>query len=385
MNDYFLADDLSGALDAAAAFHHEGRPVTIALAAGDWPQVSSGDVVALTTETRNAAPSDAAEVITAVIAQARTRGARLLYKKIDSTLRGPVAAELAALTAAMPEAKVLFCPANPRVGRTVREGALLVKGVPVSETAFGRDPVWPVRESSIPQLLGAAMTSRVTVVDASSEADLTAAVAAMVASAEPWVAVGSGALARPVAALGAPLESSRGGGNPASEPVARFGSALEPRSSPLLFVGGSANPINRAQAAQLTRVAGVNVHEIRAPASANPVRAIVEDARRHGATALMLAGPRIESAVALAAIVAVAQRVIQAVGVARVFATGGETAFALCRALEIRTLRFHAEIEPGLSLSIAREGSDAMWWAVKPGGFGDERTWVRAWEALRKK
>src|SRR5687768_16798402 len=115
MSDYILADDLSGALDASAAFHHAGRPVTIVLSPDAWPQTSKDDVVAITTETRNASSIAATDAVTAVIAAGHARGARLLYKKIDSTLRGPIAAEVAAVAASMPQARILFCPANPKV------------------------------------------------------------------------------------------------------------------------------------------------------------------------------------------------------------------------------------------------------------------------------
>src|SRR3954465_6392592 len=97
MSDYFLADDLSGALDAAAAFHQAGRQVTITLSLEGWPSCGENEIVAYTTETRNAAPATAAAAVERAIARGRRDGGRLVYKKIDSTLRGPVAAELAAL------------------------------------------------------------------------------------------------------------------------------------------------------------------------------------------------------------------------------------------------------------------------------------------------
>src|SRR6185436_2420421 len=112
--DFFLAVDLSGALDAAGAFHHAGRRVKIMLSLEAWSgPTSDEDVVGVTTETRNASPADAAAAVRRAIAQGNARGGRLVYKKIDSTLRGPVAAELAALAAVMPEARILFTPANP--------------------------------------------------------------------------------------------------------------------------------------------------------------------------------------------------------------------------------------------------------------------------------
>lgn len=375
MNDYFLADDLSGALDAAAAFHHAGQGVTIALAPSPWPEVQRGEVVGITTETRNALPADAARVIAAVIAQAHARGARLRYKKIDSTLRGPVAAETAALVAAIPNVRILFCPANPRVGRTVRSGVLLVHGIPVAETEFARDPVGPVRVSSIPVLLGDAMSPRVTIADAECEADLAAAVAQMEAVGTPWVAIGSGALAKPVAALGATRAARLG--------RREMGVTRQTLERPILMLCGSANPTNRHQAAEFTRESGVPCRELRADRVEQTIRNAIEDVRGQGVAALKIDGERIESGVALRAIVNTARAVIVETGVARVFATGGETAHGLCRELGISTLRFQAELEAGLSLSIGDWGGGGMLWAVKPGGFGDQHTWVRAWRALR--
>lgn len=379
---YFLADDLSGALDAAAAFHHAGRPVTILLSPDEWPAVPADHVIGITTETRNVSPDRAAAIVTSVIQQAKQRGTRLLYKKIDSTLRGPVAAELAALAAAMPEAQLLFTPANPRVGRTVRDGVLLVHGVPVANTEFGRDPVCPVRESSIRALLGHAADSRVKIVDVESEADLVAAVAQMESAGASWVAIGSGALARPVA-----MTLRRAGTTVTSRNAAaaidQKAGAIPDRTSPILFVCGSAHRANREQAAVLARECGVPLHDV---SVANPLAAVpaaVASIRSRSSAALLMEELRSESAVALRAIVTAAHAVISETGTTRLFVTGGETAFALCGALGVRTLTFVDEVEAGLSVSVGGTTMRRYVWAVKPGGFGDSRTWVRGFAALR--
>jgi uncharacterized protein YgbK (DUF1537 family) len=370
MSDFFLADDLSGALDAAAAFHRAGWPVTIALSAETWPAESRGGVVGLTTETRNAAPVEAADKVTQAIAQGRRRGGRLLYKKIDSTLRGPVAAELGALAAALPEMRLLFCPANPAAGRTVRGGVVRVGGVPVAETEFGRDPASPVKESEIRRLLGAAATGRVTIPDATDEADLAAAVARMDATGGDWVGIGSGALARPIAARW-PGAGDRPGA-----------AAGDPAPGPVLMVCGSAHPQNRVQAAALARGCGVEVHEFQV---ANPAEALA------GATVALCAGrgaaliveERRGDRAAIAGLLAKAVAgLVAKTGVRRVFLTGGETAFALCRALGVSSLTFEGEIEAGLSLSRANLPDGVLRLAIKPGGFGDAATWVRAWQRL---
>lgn len=365
MSEFFLADDLSGALDAAAGFHGAGRRVTVALTLGAWSR-DAGVVTGVTTETRNAPPEIAAATVTAAMAEGQRRGARLLYKKIDSTLRGPVVAELRAVLAALPGTRVLFCPANPAAGRTVRDGVLRVHGVPVAETEFARDPLSPVRESAIPAMLGDLAGERVTVADAETEADLAAAVAAMEQEKRPWVGVGSGALARAVA---------RNFRREAIPPTIAAGAA----TGPILMVCASAHPGNRAQIAAVARERGVTVHEVSAREPERAVREAVGPLRAAGAAVLVFEAARTDSGAALAAMTTAATRLAELAGVRRMFITGGETAFALCGALGVRELEFGAEIEAGVAL--ARSG--AWWLAVKPGGFGDAGTWVRALDRLR--
>jgi uncharacterized protein YgbK (DUF1537 family) len=257
------------------------------------------------------------------------------------------------------------------VGRTVRAGILYVHGVPVAETDFARDPVSPVRDSALARLLGAASLERVTLADAATEDDLDAAVARMDAAGGAWVAVGSGALARPVAMR---------------EMKARVASHAKPAAvppGPVLMLGGSAHVVNRAQAELLRREGGVPRHEAGGGDFGPVVAAAVADCAAHGHAMLELPSQRMESAAALRSIIGAAVRVIEAAGVTRVFATGGETAFALCGALGIRALEFGSEIEPGLSLSRGEARQGPILLAVKPGGFGDERTWLRAWTELR--
>ena len=64
--------------------------------------------------------------------------------------------------------------------------------------------------------------------------------------------------------------------------------------------------------------------------------------------------------------------------------TGGETAVAVCRALETASLRLDGEVEPGLARGALLDGPFAGLAVVtKAGGFGDPDTLVRVWEACR--
>ena len=371
MSDILLADDLSGALDAAAAFRHAGRPVVVALRASPWPEGPAGALIAVTSETRNRPPAEAAAVVADLLADLRRRGDRLVYKKIDSTLRGPVAAELSALAAAFPAARILFAPANPAVGRTVRNGALLVHGVPVAETEYARDPVSPVRESDLRRLLGGVGGDRVVTPEVATAEDLAAAVAAMADAGGPWIPVGSGALARPVAARFAASGPGR-----SREPQ-------NPPAGPVLLVGGSAHALNRVQATELSRQRGVPVHEFRWSTPAAGRDAVAADLRRVGGAALVVEATRGDSREVLRGLATAVAEVAQRVEGLKLFATGGETAQAVAGALGITRLILGDEIEPGLSLARAPGAGGDRWLAIKPGGFGSPDTWVRAWDRLR--
>jgi len=77
----------------------------------------------------------------------------LLLATGHSTLRGNIAAEFRALLDAWPEAVLVYVPAYPKLGRTVRNGELYVDGRPLAETAFAQDRLNPSPEGSIPNLL----------------------------------------------------------------------------------------------------------------------------------------------------------------------------------------------------------------------------------------
>ena len=78
MSDWFLADDLSGALDAGAAFHAAGRRVRLVEATDDWWPGTEGEIVGVNTESRNLPPAAAAARVAATLAHASARGARLV-------------------------------------------------------------------------------------------------------------------------------------------------------------------------------------------------------------------------------------------------------------------------------------------------------------------
>ncbi|MCB1123271.1 MAG: hypothetical protein KJT03_17075, partial [Verrucomicrobiae bacterium] len=221
---WFLADDFSGALEVGAILKQQGIPVDVVFDAS-LPK-RDRVVVGFSSETRNAEPEEARRQVEQVLAQAKASCLR--FKKIDSTMRGPVGAELSAFVQACPDRPVLFCPANASVGREVRGGQLIVEGVPVSQSSFRDDPVWPITEDCIEKILTqtggpescsityvegqSALQERlrrawenhpVAIVDSASEAELEDWVKAAHAVSPYYLPCGSGGLARSLVASGA--------------------------------------------------------------------------------------------------------------------------------------------------------------------------------------
>jgi uncharacterized protein YgbK (DUF1537 family) len=121
-------------------------PVTV------WPRRAVADAVVrvVDTETRRLTAEEAAERLATVGSHGR---AGRHFKKIDSTLRGPIGTEVDALMRATGAATAIVCPAFPAQGRVVLDRLCLVNGVPVAETPTGRDPLFPVVTSSVVETL----------------------------------------------------------------------------------------------------------------------------------------------------------------------------------------------------------------------------------------
>jgi uncharacterized protein YgbK (DUF1537 family) len=220
-----IADDLTGALEAGAKFAERG----IRSAVTTRRVLPSGYAAAvLDTETRHVAPAEAEGAIAAL----PLSDAALVYKKTDSTLRGNIAAELRALSRALPDSCIAYLPAYPALGRTVREGRLYVDGVPVDRTAFGEDVLNPIAGSSIAAMLGEGLPC--TVYDGESEDDLGAAMAAVLADARCRIVAGPASVA---AELAARLDLAR-------EPAAPF-----PAVRRCLVVNGSLHEASARQVA----------------------------------------------------------------------------------------------------------------------------------------
>ncbi|HDV7284125.1 TPA: four-carbon acid sugar kinase family protein [Mannheimia haemolytica] len=153
-----IADDLTGANDTAVMFAEAGFNTILKTKISAFAQIHSdkAQVISVSTDSR-AIGEKAKEQTQIAINNAIQNGIGQIYLKIDSTMRGSVKYQIEgaieAWSSLYPEAKAIICPAYPEMGRTIEAGHLYVNGVPVNETASGKDPICPVLSSSMQELL----------------------------------------------------------------------------------------------------------------------------------------------------------------------------------------------------------------------------------------
>ena len=207
-----VADDLTGAADTGVAFLADGASVLVRWPdrAGrrDWLSLEA-QVLAVDTRGRATDAERARDMTREVVSTFRDCGVGMLYKKIDSMLRGHVGGEVrAALDCWHPGSIAVVAPAFPAAGRTTVNGHQCVDRVPLA----GRESVPAileqagirtrhadldcVRSTALEEMLSDATA---VVCDAEDEEDLAAIARAGAGLDSPIVWVGSGGLAHAIA------------------------------------------------------------------------------------------------------------------------------------------------------------------------------------------
>jgi D-threonate/D-erythronate kinase len=377
-----VADDLTGAADGGVQLARAGYRTAVAFLGAPIAPAGAGlDAVVADTDSRAVAPAAArARVREAARAVA---AAPIVMKKIDSTLRGPLADEVAAALDAAGRRVAVVAPAFPAAGRTTDAGVQLLDGAPVHRTRFAADPVSPVREAHLPTLLAAGDglgealpvgvgdasglaaaigRARCVVADAHTDADLEAVVRAVPDPSEVlWV--GSAGLARALAAV------HPGPGLDADD-------ALAEEESRVLVVAGSANEVARAQVRRLV-ASGVPAAGLSLPAlgggAAEACAALAARALRDARACVVHPvgrgdGPDLPRRIA-SALGDVAERLAAEGHVTALVLTGGDTAVTVARRLGATGLRVEDEVEPGVPLGRLL-GARPYRVVTKAGGFG---------------
>ena len=383
-----IADDFTGALDAGVEFMRAGLETILALAP------DTGHAAAVRVINADSRETDVATAQQRAAQAARQLAGRRIFKKIDSTMRGHVGAEIEAILDAAGIEKAVVCPAAIEAGRTVRDGRLFVHGGLLHETAFARDPFWPASTSDLARLVDRPCThiaietvrsgaiaqaianapARIVTADACTHDDLAAIGAA----------IGRGVL--PCGALG--LARAWAAQFTSSAPNTLAPTTQRP-GGPILVVAGSRHPATAAQLDRLVAERAAISIEI-AAASAGRQRWIdaIEAALSDGRPAVVRAPAELlGTASAQRALVEtlgdLAAHVCETVALGGLVIVGGETASAVCQRLGAGGVRIRGQIEVGVPWSTIVGGrADGLPLVTKAGGFGNADTLTKAVDML---
>lgn len=363
-----VADDLSGAAEAAGVLSRHGLPAIVALE----PGLSSDSATVLDVHVRNAVRGASAR-----IREGMSSGERVDYVKIDSQLRGPVSLFV---QAAGEKAAVVLAPALPRLRRTVEHGALLLDGAPLHSSPSSawkseasppprhlsdvippslprrHFPLSALRSGEFAQELAQGERGEVFVPDACSAEDLDAIAAAIVLAPRAVIPIGSAGLLEAMVVAPGPAQPPR-------PPVAPDTAARK-----VVVVLGSLEPVVDSQRAALGMDATTVV--VRSDMEHAAVVALIAAAlERETRTVVVMAaasrGPHD---------VSIAQRIGRATADAvshdphiAMALIGGETARQTLDSSDERVLRVVGEVHPGAVLSVTARG---RFIATRPGSFG---------------
>ena len=360
-----IADDFTSAMDGAGPFVASGaadRAVVVMVEAGHAPDV---DLVAVDADTRSRAAAHAPALIET--AAELVASAEVLYKTVDSTLRGYLAAEIEAASRASGRRHAVLAPAFPAAGRTTKGGRQLLDGVDLGESSFARDARHAVQTGEIQRLLEPLPSQLwvpgsdppppgvIAICDAETDDDLDAIVTSAEDADVLWI--GSPGMAHALA-----RKHARDGQRQAVATVDRVG-----------IVIGSMHALNRIQLERLEDVLGDGVEHVASTGEGPAAPAAV-------AMAPLSDGPVTpDAASAVAADLAQEAHALMAAGYGALVVTGGETARAIVASLDEPTVEVLDEPRPGI---VRGRLSTGVLLVTKAGGFGTPETFVDLYRLL---
>ena len=442
-----IADDLTGANDSGIQLAKRGFTACVMMDAASPPP--GIEVVVYDTDSRGDDASTAYRKARAA-AERFAGGSRsyegcegfgfafggAIFKKLDSTLRGNVGAELDGVCDALGPSLVVIAPSYPANGRVVRDGLLYVNGTPLHETETARDPKNPVATSVVAKIIELqskrkpahvgrsdlaseetlfarlqalhAQGAVYVVFDAETDRDLALIASAAARLSVPTVWAGAAGLAAclPVAPSKAPRDEATARGGAAFEEAGEpFAVSADPvaAGAPTLTVVGSLSRRSRAQLGRLLArpdIAGIEVdsdalaadEDRRREEQARVVEAAMAAFRRGGSVAVYSREPDAEarsgppreavSTRIAEALGTIATTLVRQVPLRGIALTGGDVARRFCDAAGAKRLRLIAEVEPGVPAGRFEGGVDLVG-VTKAGGFGSDDSLSKAVEFLQ--
>lgn len=418
-----IADDLTGANDTGVQFAKQGLKTIVLMCVPGSPSELDEDVLVVDTQSRALSPAEAYQKVTETALLFKSRDQfQTIYKKIDSTLRGNLGAEIDAIMDACGRELAIVAPAYPKNGRVTVGGRHFVGDIPLEATEIARDPVCPVSESHIPTLIAqqskrkvghvginSIMTGTGAILDAMRQCDATGhKILVCDAKQEDHLKM----IAMAAARLEKPLLWVGSAGLAEYVPMALGLGAASEGKNPVVVIAGSVSNVTRGQAATLRKRTDVTYIEADAPSFLKPGTAQAEadrcyqaavDAVKAGKDVLIVSGYRDEivartkeegsslglsgkqtSETVAAALGTLCRRIVLDVPVSGLVLTGGDIAVSCCRLLAAEGILVIREVAPGIPVGVLKGGQcPGLHVVTKAGAFGAEDALCKAVDCLK--
>ncbi|MHC1712338.1 MAG: four-carbon acid sugar kinase family protein [Solidesulfovibrio sp.] len=417
-----IADDLTGANDTGVQFAKQGVETAVLLGLHAAPGALEAQAVVADTQSRALSPDQAYERSAQAAALFKNGPARVLYKKVDSTLRGNLGPEIEAIMDAFGLELAVVAPSFPKLGRSCVGGYVLLQGVPLEATEIARDPKCPVDETHLPTLLSRQVKRGV---GHAGIKDMLAGEQALAARLKEHLAQGRSIVVCDVwkeehfplilaagLSLNVPVLWVGSAGLAEHLPRALGIGPSGPASAPALVVAGSVSSVTRTQVAYLKKrpqIAAIEVdpqalllpetrerevercfalaakaaaegHDV-VVASGYSEEVVANTTKRAGALGMSAAQAAEEVALGLGQL---CRKLTLESAFCGLVLTGGDTAVSCCLALKATAFTVVSEVAAGIPLGELQGGdADGMPMVTKAGAFGSEDALALAMDTLK--
>jgi D-threonate/D-erythronate kinase len=358
-----IADDLTGAAELGGIGLRHGLRTEIRTAVAIS---TTADLLVIAADTRSKQEKAAVEEMTTLTRQLRALHPEWIYKKTDSVLRGHVIAEIKAHLLALDFQSALLVPANPSLGRTVRDGKYYLDDQPIHTSAFSIDPEFPIHSSDLQDMLHT-RRQPVLVRKTTGELPVRGIIVGEVkenADLRSWaLRIPSRTLAAGAAGFFSALLDVRvPGGQPADDHPPVLG-------SPVLFISGTTFESNRAAIRRQAENGGPVCYMPDTPDDAWEENVINLLQTKHKAIIAIDDGHHGHTAPELRKIMAtVVNHILQKFLPAELFIEGGATAYAILQHAGWHTFVPEQELAPGV-IRMSVPAAPGIFITVKPGSY----------------
>jgi D-threonate/D-erythronate kinase len=320
---------------------------------------TDADLLVIAADTRSMGQAAAMGDMRNIALQLKALRPEWIFKKTDSVLRGHVVPEINALLDVLGWPVALLVPANPSLGRTIKEGRYFFNGLPIDQSSFADDPEFPITSSHLRDMLRAPVAVR-KVKDALPAEGIIVGEVQDAADLDSWAGrIGPNMLLAGASGFFSAVLGAKGASG-------RFSVVPYPVGGKTLFVSGTTFDKSRTAIRELHRSGGPVSYMPPAGQWSEEIIGLIRD---RGRAVIAIEGMAERSALQLRTdMAATVSQVLKQVKIDELIIEGGSTAYAILQEAGLHTFFPEEELAPGVIRMRAPE-APGLYITVKPGSY----------------